>query len=63
MILTKLFVWKIFKWTKISVFNWKTWKCRNKVLNDSKVFIECSNTMDNVYENIDYHNPTRKKKS
>ena len=33
-----------------------------KHLNDSKAFIECSNTMDNVYENIDEYNPTRKKK-
>ena len=24
-----------------------------KHLNDSKAFIECSNTMDDVYENID----------
>ena len=32
-----------------------------KHLNDSKAFIECSNTMDNVYENIDEYNPTRKK--
>ena len=32
-----------------------------KHLNDSKAFIECSNTMDDVYENIDYYNPTRKR--
>ena len=32
-----------------------------KHLNDSKAFIECSNTMDNVYENIGYYNPTRKR--
>ena len=29
-----------------------------KHLNDSKAFIESSNTMDNVYENIDDYNPS-----
>ena len=33
-----------------------------KYLNDSKAFIECSNTMDDVYENIDDYNPSRKRK-
>ena len=32
-----------------------------KHLNDSKAFIECSNTM-NDYENIDNYNPNRKRK-
>ena len=32
-----------------------------KHLNDSKAFIECSNTTNDVYENIDYYNPTRKR--
>ena len=27
--------------------------------NDQKQFIECSNTMDDVYENIDDYNPNR----
>ena len=31
-------------------------------LNDSKAFIECSNTMDDIYENIDKYNPNRKRK-
>ena len=31
-------------------------------LNDSNVFIECSNTMDDVYENIHDYNPSRKRK-
>ena len=38
--------------------------CENveiKHLNNSKTFIECSNTM-NVYENIDHYNPNRKRK-
>ena len=29
---------------------------------DSKAFIECSNTMDDVYENINNYNPNRKTK-
>ena len=33
-----------------------------KHLNDSKAFIECSNTMDDVYENIDDYSPNRKRK-
>ena len=33
-----------------------------KHLNDSKAFIICSNTMDDVYENIDNYNPNRKRK-
>ena len=31
-------------------------------LNDSKAFIDCSNTMNDVYENIDLYNPNRKRK-
>ena len=30
--------------------------------NDSKAFMECSNTMNDVYENIDNYNPKRKRK-
>ena len=33
-----------------------------KHLNDSKTFIECWNTMDDVYENINDYNPSRKRK-
>ena len=39
--------------------------CENaglKHVNDSKAFIEYSNTMDDVYENIDGYNPSRKRK-
>ena len=32
-----------------------------KHLNDSDAFIECSNTTDDVYENIDDYNPSRKR--
>ena len=34
-----------------------------KHLNDSNAYNECSNTMDNVYENIDEYNPNRKRKN
>ena len=33
-----------------------------KHLNDSKAFIECSNTMNDVYENIDLCNPNSRRK-
>ena len=33
-----------------------------KHLNDSKAFIECSNTTNDVYENIDNYNPNRRRK-
>ena len=33
-----------------------------KYFNDPNTFIECSNTMDDVYENIDDYNPSRKRK-
>ena len=39
--------------------------CKNtglKHVNDLKAFIECSNTMDDVYENINDYNPSRKRK-
>ena len=34
-----------------------------KHLNDPNAFIECSNMMDDVYENIHGYNSSRKKKS
>ena len=40
-------------------------ECENigiKHLNDSKAFIEHANTLDDIYNNIDDHNPTRKRK-
>ena len=40
-------------------------KCGNvgiKHLSDSNVFTECSNTVDDVYENIDDYNPNRQRK-
>ena len=32
-----------------------------KYLNDLNAFIECSNTTEDVYENIDDYNPTTKR--
>ena len=32
-----------------------------KYCDDPNAFIECSNTMDDLYENIDNYNPSRKK--
>ena len=37
-------------------------KAGTKHVNNSKAFIECSNTMDDVYENIVDYNPSRKRK-
>ena len=40
-------------------------KCEDagtKHLNDPNAFIECSNAMDDVYENIDDYNRSRKRK-
>ena len=34
-----------------------------KHLNDSKAFVECSNTMNDAYENIDNYNLNRKRKT
>ena len=34
-----------------------------KHVNDSNVFIECSNTMDDIYENVNNYNPSRKRKT
>ena len=34
-----------------------------KQLNNSNAFIGCSNTMDDVYENIDEYNPNKKRKT
>ena len=33
-----------------------------KHFNDPNAFIECSNSMDDVYQNIDDYNPSRKRK-
>ena len=33
-----------------------------KYLNDSNAFIECSNSMDDVYENVHHYNSSTKRK-
>ena len=41
----------------------KKWEyAGTKHLNDPNAFIECSNTMDDIYENINDYNPNRKRK-
>ena len=48
--------------SKYEFLIWKRKYAGIKHLNDSNAFIECSNTMDDVYENINDYNPTRKRK-
>ena len=43
-------------------FRLKGVRIRNKTLNYPNAFIECSNTMYDVYENIDDYSPSRKRK-
>ena len=38
------------------------WGCWIEHFNDSNAFIECSNTMDDIYEDIGDYNPNRQKK-
>ena len=44
--------------TKYEFFIKKREDAGIKQLNDLNAFIECSNTMDDVYENIDDYNPS-----
>ena len=59
---------KIYLYAKdLSELKYECWikNCENaetKHLNDTNTFIECSNTMDDVYENIDDYKPNRKRK-
>ena len=39
----------------------KNWSFATNHFNDPNAFIDCSNTMDDVYENIDDHNPNRQR--
>ena len=39
--------------TQVWIFDQKMWICRNKTFQWSKYIYECSNTIDDVYENID----------
>ena len=47
---------------KYKTLNEKGENVRIKHLNDPNAFIECSNTMDDVYENINDYNLSRKRK-
>ena len=53
------------KYLSESKYEYLIKNCENtgiKHLNDPKAFIECSNTMNDVYENIDNYNPKRQRK-
>ena len=53
------------KYLSESKFKYLIKNCKNagiKHVNDSNAFTVCSNTMDDVYENIDNYNPSRKGK-
>ena len=58
---------KIYMYADLSIpkYEFLIKKCKNpatKRLNDLNAFIECSNPIDDVYENIDDYNPSRKRK-
>ena len=62
MILT-IFICKRFNWTQVWIFYIKKHEdAGTKHFNDPSAFIECSNKMDDVYENINDYNPSRKRK-
>ena len=49
------------KW-KYKFLIWKRENAGINHFNDRNAFIKCSNTMDDVYENINGYNPSRKRK-
>ena len=49
--------------TKYEFFIKKREYAGTKHFNDPNAFIECSNNMDHIYENIDDYNPCRKRKN
>ena len=57
-----MLLFKKFKRTKVCTFDQNRENAGIKYLNDPNAFIECSNTMDEVYENINDYNPRRKRK-
>ena len=63
MILLTKFVYKRFKRTKVSIFDKKRENVGIKHLNNPNAFIECSNTMDDIYEDINDSNPIKKEKN
>ena len=63
MILLTKFVYKRFKRTKVPIFDKKRENVGIKHLNNPNAFIECSNTMDDIYEDINDSNPIKKEKN
>ena len=53
---------KRFKWNQVWILIKKREDAAKNHLNDSNAFIECLNTMDDVYEIIDDYNPNRQRK-
>ena len=62
MILTKLIYAKNLSKPKYKFLIKKPEDVGTNHFNDSNAFIECSNTMDDIYENIDDYNPNKKGK-
>ena len=63
MILTKIYLYaRDLNQPKYKILIKKREDAGIKHLNDPNAFIECSNTMDDVYENINDYNPIRKRK-
>ena len=60
-IIDKIFM-KRLRRTQISTFNKKREQAGVKQLNDPTAFIEYSNSMDDIYENIEVYNKKRKRK-
>ena len=63
MILLTKFVYKRFKRTKVSIFDKKCENVGIKHLNNPNAFIEYSNTMDDIYEDINDSNPIKEEKN
>ena len=63
MVLTKIYLYaRDLNQPKYKILIKKREDAGIKHLNDPNAFIECSNTMDDVYENINDYNPIRKRK-
>ena len=63
MILTKIYLYaRDLNQPKYKILIKKREDAGIKHLNDPNAFIECSNTMDDVYENINDYNSSKKRK-
>ena len=59
----KIYLYAKYPYEAIYNFLINKWESTgSKHLNDSKVFIEYSNKMDNIYKNIEEYNPNKKRK-